>query len=548
MTTTVRGSIKGQYNSIAEARADRTLKTGQTAKTSGYYEAGDGGGAEYVVVAGGTGVDDGGSYLDMANGNQLELIYNSEVSVLQFGALFDGTTDDTVPIQSAINVFPSGGTVWLPNRKGIVTDTITIDQPIQLMGRAAGFEGLFSSVDFITKGSTLELASGSFNSVSKPIINVTYNGSISDSRVNCVLRDFVVHGNRGVNQNPVAEDAKNNNSFGVGVQCAGGRYLRMDNVYCIRCAEEGFKSVTGGSQNVSPNNLSITNSAFLGNSGAGISVSGGDLHVVDNQCGYNGSDGFIANGLINVVGGLFWDNFGTGIRVLSNEVTITGGQAYDNQGSGILISGDRTRVNVTGVVCQDNGKDTELPDSQRCGILVSGAAFACTITGAQTSNKDESGATGQRFGIYIAPTADVLYSNISGDGNGLALLRDYSDSSGTMTSKLIVDNQFNSVNIVSASSPFTPNTDTQDWVKMNVLTGNISINAPEALTTGTIRVGARKTFQFQQDATGGRAIAWDSVYINNYSDAGNSAWTQCTISFIYSGADWVQEGGFSGWM
>lgn len=89
MTTTVRGSIKGQYNTIAEAKADHTLKVGQIAKTAGYYAVGDGGGAEYVVVAGGTGTTDGGAYHELANGLELQLLVAGSVKLSQIGGVLN---------------------------------------------------------------------------------------------------------------------------------------------------------------------------------------------------------------------------------------------------------------------------------------------------------------------------------------------------------------------------------------------------------------------------------------------------------------------------
>jgi hypothetical protein len=60
------------------------LGTGQLVKTKGYYTANDGGGAEYIIVASGTGTDDGGSYLDLAL-NQAELITEGFVTLSEFG-------------------------------------------------------------------------------------------------------------------------------------------------------------------------------------------------------------------------------------------------------------------------------------------------------------------------------------------------------------------------------------------------------------------------------------------------------------------------------
>lgn len=61
------------------------FKVGRIVNTTGYHSANDGGAAQYIVVPGGTGTDDGGSYLDMNNGNQLELIHDWEIKAAWFG-------------------------------------------------------------------------------------------------------------------------------------------------------------------------------------------------------------------------------------------------------------------------------------------------------------------------------------------------------------------------------------------------------------------------------------------------------------------------------
>ena len=111
------------FNTVADAIAgtlpDSTTLSqtvGQTARTLGYTSANDGGGAEYVVVAAGTGTDDGGSYHDMDNGLQLELIHTSDIDVKIFGALGNDLTDDTVAFQNCHDFLKSegGGVVHIP--------------------------------------------------------------------------------------------------------------------------------------------------------------------------------------------------------------------------------------------------------------------------------------------------------------------------------------------------------------------------------------------------------------------------------------------------
>jgi hypothetical protein len=107
------------FNNVADLKLAR-LAIDQIVKTKGYYTSNDGGGAEYLIVATGTGTDDGGSYIDLAL-NQAQLIYSGEVSVDVFGAVGGGGVDDSDAIQAAIDTFPvnlaGGGIVNLTPEK-----------------------------------------------------------------------------------------------------------------------------------------------------------------------------------------------------------------------------------------------------------------------------------------------------------------------------------------------------------------------------------------------------------------------------------------------
>src|SRR5262245_52918778 len=83
-------------NSVADLTGNSDLSIGMFVETTGYYSAGDGGGAVYEIVAGGTGVDDGAFFINLANGRQAKLILSDPktVRVKQLGAVADGVFDD----------------------------------------------------------------------------------------------------------------------------------------------------------------------------------------------------------------------------------------------------------------------------------------------------------------------------------------------------------------------------------------------------------------------------------------------------------------------
>jgi hypothetical protein len=117
------------FDNVAQLRLAR-LGTGQLVKTKGYYTANDGGGAEYIIVATGTGTDDGGSYLDLAL-NQAELIENKNITILQYGAIADGITDIHNSAQAMI---AKTNTCIIPDGNFLLSTPLTSVQSLLLSG------------------------------------------------------------------------------------------------------------------------------------------------------------------------------------------------------------------------------------------------------------------------------------------------------------------------------------------------------------------------------------------------------------------------------
>lgn len=85
---------------VAIMVADTTLAVGDFIITAGYTSAGDGGDNYYEVVAAGTGTDDGGSFIDLDTHQAKALFPGGDIFPEQFGALRDGSTDDSTAINT----------------------------------------------------------------------------------------------------------------------------------------------------------------------------------------------------------------------------------------------------------------------------------------------------------------------------------------------------------------------------------------------------------------------------------------------------------------
>lgn len=95
--------------------------------------------------------------------------------------------------------------------------------------------------------------------------------------------------------------------------------------------------------------------------------------------------------------------------------------------------------------------------------------------------------------------------------------------------------------LVFAAS-LTPNAITGEHVFVGALTANITINAP------TNPIGGQELkFYFLQDATGGRTVTWNAVFIHSWSDIGNTLNRRASIHFVFDGTSWLQVGALRAW-
>ena len=95
------------FDTVADMKAATNLIAGDYARTLGYYDKNDEGGAFYRISS----TAPAGYYETLTSGLYAELIIAAPMNVRQFGAKGDGVTDDTAKIQSALD---NASTVIVP--------------------------------------------------------------------------------------------------------------------------------------------------------------------------------------------------------------------------------------------------------------------------------------------------------------------------------------------------------------------------------------------------------------------------------------------------
>ena len=140
------------FNTVADMKSAENLVNGSTCKTLGYFTINDGGTASYKIRnITNQDVIDEGSLIALHDKNLVaELIINrAEINVAQFGIKGDGTYDDSIGIQKAINYACSlvqsktssvnafGGiiSVILPAKKLYIKTQINYKESINLKGQ-----------------------------------------------------------------------------------------------------------------------------------------------------------------------------------------------------------------------------------------------------------------------------------------------------------------------------------------------------------------------------------------------------------------------------
>jgi parallel beta-helix repeat protein len=426
----------GAEDSVATMTA-KSYPAGVKVSTQGYYTAGDGGQADYLVktAADYGGTPDGYGDHTLANGNVAVLQHDGIVNVRQFGAKGDGTTDDAGAIQSCITNhtvlsfvndeynYAIASTLTVPSGKTILGQGASLTRKIGsgAFDLLANSDQVGGNTDIVIDGLRVDgnkdadtlivdNVADRFSGIS--FIGVTGDSNISECTVtgtinaeehggiyveNCVgvsitgniasandRTGIVVFGNIDC----VFNNNKSYSNSGSGISGGG-------NTDCIYSKNYTYSNGSGGTYtglNGTGSRSKIINNISHSNTGSGINVGESTFRsdealIQGNTCYSNTLEGFTVGYSDNVslIGNLAYDNVRNNVRIFngSNGCKVADNTIIDSAGGhGILIN-EGLRHSIS---------RNNLSGNANSGLYVSTAATdgicidnICTNNGAITS-------------------------------------------------------------------------------------------------------------------------------------------------------------------
>lgn len=287
------------FNNVADMKASNKVKTGYTLKTLGFYTAGDGGGADYVVTDNiGEDEVDEASIVTLQKGLYAKLLIQTYINAKWFGAKGDGITDDSTNINKITDFLFKNITKY-----GVYGNTYSVVFPKGIYKIITTIKLLYSCTNWYFEGAIINATEINGDAV------LIVNTSGISGELNYSINGLRVIGNRD-NTNGIQFGEDNNNDMhaiifkNVSVrECKTALNFDKSNSYIItfydtaldRC-ETCFNFTTSAN---SGEKITFINSS-LGNSNLAIQCksSSADLYFINCSLDYNNIGCVVSSGAI----------------------------------------------------------------------------------------------------------------------------------------------------------------------------------------------------------------------------------------------------------
>lgn len=343
--------------------------------------------------------------------------FGDYVSVKDFGAKGDGSTDDTTAFQNALT---SSKSVFVPAGTYIVNGGLVIQDNGRLFG--CGNASIIKRKNSSTLGAIIQ--PGSFSQVSSIYIDGNKAAqTVTAYGISCYQVQGVYISNVRVQ-----------NAYGIGVGFSNCAECVCFKVTVDSCGAngQGFWNDTYSTSSFYADGkhkylfCTSTNNQLDGLSIAtpGNSVIGGNYSYNGYGGTYGGAlgaagiftlDGEVTNNLF-ITNAVCNNNTEYGINAETKGSTIFGNICNTNQLSGILLKGPSQRVVIDSNICAYNGWYTGSSNPsiwQRAGILISAGSSFSTISNNQCYDDRSAGSQTQEYGLR--------YNNADGSGTSSSL-------------------------------------------------------------------------------------------------------------------------------
>jgi hypothetical protein len=334
-------------------------------------------------------------------------VYN----VKGYGAVGNGSTDDTVAIQAAITACPSGGTVYLPTGSYLLSAGLTITLPITVCG--SGFGSGSGSILLVksTVGATTDI--------------ITCTPAANHEGLH--FRDFGIlpesgtPGRDGIVFEVTTYSWSKASVQRVFIRAKAGRAIKVNNpnldhdaFWCSQILDnvlEGGVYLLGAGDSINIHRNILTTASGAATAGKGAGVEAKILSAADPASAGDSKLLSIAYNNITAQGGAVWVKAGVQTKILYNNIECPAGLTTQTNKALIDLDGDATHLlwgcEVRGNYCGATSHNVN--DAIRCNYTVNAVIEDNTI---EPSGGYGASAPYDTDWYGIRQTANALYTRI----------------------------------------------------------------------------------------------------------------------------------------